>query len=120
MFWKFDANRPVYLQIKEQFRSAVLSGQYPPGSRIPSVRELAISAKVNPNTMQRAMAELEQEGLLVSGGTLGKFVTEEQSIIEAIRQKAVTDAIKSAAARFRELGLGMEEAAALLVQQEEV
>lgn len=120
MLWKFDANRPVYLQIKEQFRSAVLSGQYPPGSRIPSVRELAVTAKVNPNTMQRAMAELEQEGLLVSSGTLGKFVTEDQTIVKAIRQKAVTDAIAAAAARFRELGLSMEDAAALLTKQEEV
>lgn len=120
MLWKFDANRPVYLQIKEQFRSMVLSGQYPPGSRIPSVRELAISAKVNPNTMQRAMAELEQEGLLVSSGTLGKFVTEDQSIVEAIRQKTIADIIQASAVRFRELGLSMKEAAELLVQQEEV
>ena len=120
MLWKFDANRPVYLQIKEQFRSAVLSGQYPPGSRVPSVRELAVAAKVNPNTMQRAMAELEQEGLLVGGGTLGKFVTEDHKVVEAIRQKAVADAIAAAAARFRELGLAMEEAAGLLMQQKEV
>ena len=120
MLWKFDANRPVYLQIKEQFRSAVLSGHYPPGSRIPSVRELAVTAKVNPNTMQRAMAELEQEGLLVGSGTLGKFVTEDRSILEALKQKAVADAISAAATRFRELGLSMEDAAALLTQQKEV
>lgn len=120
MHWKFEANRPVYLQIKEQFRSAVLAGLYPPGSRIPSVRELAVTAKVNPNTMQRAMAELEQEGLLVGGGTLGKFVTEEQSIVDNLRQKAVADAVAAAAARFRELGLSMEEAATLLTQQKEV
>lgn len=120
MQWKIDSSRPVYVQIMEHVRSAVLSNEYPPGSRIPSVRELAALANVNPNTMQRAMAELEQQGLLISTGTLGRFVTEDKAVIEALRQEAIRDAVKICVARFRELGLSMQEAAKLLSQEEEV
>ena len=112
-------SRPIWQQLTEQIRRRIVTGEYAPGGRLPSVRELAAEAGVNPNTMQRAMAELEQEGLLVGGGTLGKFVTEEQSIVDNLRQKAVADAIAAAAARFRELGLRMEEAATLLTQHKE-
>ena len=104
----------------EHFRSAVLSGEYPPGCRIPSVRELAAQAKVNPNTMQRAMAELELSGLLTSNGTQGRFVTEDASVIDGLRQQAIREVVKAYAAQFRELGLSMKEAATLLSQEEEV
>jgi len=120
MQWRIDSNRPVYVQIMEHIRSAVLSNEYPPGSRIPSVRELAALVNVNPNTMQRAMAELEQQGLLVSTGTLGRFVTEDESVIDALRQQAIQEAVRECAARFRELGLTMQEAAELLSQEGKV
>ena len=120
MEWKIDGSSPVYVQIMEHFRSAVLSGAYPPGSRIPSVRELAALARVNPNTMQRAMAELELSGLLISIGTQGRFVTEDEAVINGLRQQAIRSAVKACAVRFRELGLSMQEAAQLLAQEEEV
>ena len=119
MPWEFRSDLPIYAQIITQIQQRIVTGQLQPGDRLPSVRDLAAEAGVNPNTMQRAMAELEQEGLLVGGGTLGKFVTEEQSIVDNLRQKAVADAIAAAAARFRELGLSMEEAATLLTQHKE-
>ena len=72
MNWKFAGDRPVYQQIMENIRGAVLRGELPPGGRVPSVRELAMQAQVNPNTMQRALTELEREGLLVGGGTSGR------------------------------------------------
>ena len=74
MNWKFSGDRPVYQQIMENIRGAVLGGELPPGGRVPSVRELAMQAQVNPNTMQRALTELEREGLLVGGGTSGRTV----------------------------------------------
>ncbi len=117
MQWEIDNRRPVYVQIMEHMRSAVLSNEYPPGSRIPSVRELATLANVNPNTMQRAMAELEHQGLLVSTGTLGRFVTEDKSVIDTLRQQVIQEVVQACAARFRELGLNMQAAAQLLSKE---
>ena len=90
MNWKFTGDRPVYLQIMDQLRGAVLSGDFPPGAKIPSVRELATEAKVNPNTMQHALHELEQENLLISQGTNGRFVTESPQILEELRSRCLT------------------------------
>lgn len=114
MQWKIDSSRPVYIQIMEHIRGAVLSNEFPPGSRIPSVRDLATEAKVNPNTMQRALTELEHEGLLVSSGTLGRFVTNDSRIIDAMRQEAIDLAIHISAEHFKALGLSMAEAARLI------
>ena len=114
MHWKIDSSRPVYLQIMEHIRSAVLSNEFPPGIRIPSVRDVAVAASVNPNTMQRALTELEHEGLLICKGTLGRFVTDDSEILDAIRQEAITQAVRTSAAQFRTLGLTMEEAARLI------
>ena len=72
MNWKFAGDRPLYQQIMALIRGAILRGELPSGGKIPSVRDLAAEAQVNPNTMQRAMTELEREGLLVSGGTSGR------------------------------------------------
>lgn len=111
MQWKFTGGRPVYLQIMEHIRGAILVGAYPVGTRIPPVRDLAAEAKVNPNTMQRALVELEREGLLVSCGTIGRFVTDDRKVLDAMRENAVDAMIRASAAQFRALGLSMEEAA---------
>ena len=119
MQWNFTGSRPVYQQIMEQFRAAVLAGQYLPGSRIPSVRDLAVEAKVNPNTMQRALAELEREQLLVSHGTSGRCVTAEVDVLDGLRRDAVEQLVRDCARKFREAGLNMEQAAAMLLALEE-
>ena len=67
MTWQFDNDRPIYTQLLEQILFLIVSGQYPPGSKLPSVRDLASEASVNPNTMQRALTELERSGLIYSG-----------------------------------------------------
>lgn len=118
MDWKFTGSKPVYQQIMEHFRAAVLAGEYPPGSRVPSVRELASRANVNPNTVQRALMELEREGLLRSVGTMGRCVTEQTEILDALRQQAVERLVHTYALRMRELGLSMHQAATLLLEQE--
>lgn len=119
--WKFSGSRPVYIQIMEQIRAAILAGEYPPGGRIPPVRDFASQAQVNPNTMQRALLEMEREGLLIAQGTLGRFVTSDPKILETMRQEAVDAVIRDCAAQFRAVGLTMEQAAQLLLayQQEE-
>lgn len=119
MQWKMTGNEPVYQQIMEQLRGAVLAGDYPPGSRVPSVREIAAEAKVNPNTVQRALAELEREGLLESHGTLGRCVTTQETVLARLRQETVEHLARDCARRFRKMGLTMAEAAALLLEIKE-
>ena len=117
--WKFNSKQAVYVQIMEHIRSAILMGEYPPGARIPPVRDFAAQAQVNPNTMQRALLELEREGLLISCGTTGRFVTNDQAILDAMRQKAVEAAVREAAEQFRSLGISLSEAAQQLLKLEE-
>ena len=83
MAWKFTSDRPVYLQIAERITKSVLSGEYKPGEQIPSVRQLALEAAVNPNTVQRAFSELENNGLIISKNTIGRFVTDDTEILES-------------------------------------
>lgn len=85
MAWSFDSGRAVYIQVAERLRRAVITGTYGPGEQIPSVRQLAFDAAVNPNTVQHAFSELESEGLIESRGTLGRFVTEDPEKIAVAR-----------------------------------
>lgn len=119
MDWKFTGSEPVYQQIVKQMRGAILAGVYPPGARVPSVRELAAEARVNPNTMQRALAELEREQILVSGGTTGRCVTSDQAVLDKLHQQAVAETVQACAAQFRALGLNLCQAAAMLAELEE-
>ena len=80
MAWKFSSDKPVYLQISDKIVKKVLSGEYPVGEQIPTVRQIALEAAVNPNTVQHAFSELENEGLIISKGTMGRFVTEDAEI----------------------------------------
>jgi len=114
MDWRFTGDRPVYQQIMSQIRGLIIQRKLLPGGRIPSVRELAAQAQVNPNTIQRAMNELEREGLLISGGTNGRTVTEDLEVLERIRTQELTDLARECAERFRVFGLSPREAAAYL------
>lgn len=100
MAWSFNGHTPVYLQIAERLRNEIIRGKYKAGQQIPPVRQLAVSAAVNPNTMQRAFVELEAQGLICAKGTQGRFVTEDEEILVAARQTAarqlVSDFLRSA------------------------
>lgn len=85
MAWTLSNDRPLYLQLIEHIKRQILSGEYAPGEQFPSVRELALSANVNPNTMQRALAELERDGLLINERTNGRRITENASMIQCMR-----------------------------------
>lgn len=119
MNWKFTGERPVYQQIMATIRGAILTGELSPGKKIPSVRDLAAEAQVNPNTMQRALTELEREGLLVSGGTSGRSVTQEQGILSAMREEALKELARECAEKFKVFGLTPSQAAQLLLALEE-
>ena len=104
MSWSFSPHRPVYFQVAERIRRSILSGEYPPGAQIPSVRQLALEAAVNPNTIQHAFSELEDRGLIESRGTVGRFVTENTAIIEKCRlyeAEMLVDGIVRKAAELR-------------------
>lgn len=81
MEFTFDNNTPIYIQLVEQLKLHIISGRLSPGERLPSVRELALATKVNPNTMQKALTELEETGLIFTERTNGKFVTEDTTLI---------------------------------------
>ena len=118
MNWKFSGDRPVYQQIMALIRGAILRGELPPGGKIPSVRDLAAEAQVNPNTMQRAMTELEREGLLVSGGTSGRTVTENPQILEQLRDRTQEELARECAEKFMVFGITPTQAAELLLKLE--
>ena len=86
MDWHFNGDAPIYTQLIGQIKQGIVSGAFPPGERLPSVRDMATEARVNPNTMQRALTELERDGLVYSQRTTGRFVTEDQTMIEQAKQ----------------------------------
>lgn len=85
MEFKFDEHLPIYKQLVEQIKVGILTGTYPCGEKLPSVRDLAILTKVNPNTIQRALLELEEEGLITTKRTSGKFVTDNMKLIQKMK-----------------------------------
>ena len=87
MPWDLTSDRPIYAQIIEQMELKICSGVYPLGSKLPSVRDLAREASVNPNTMQRALSKLEESGLLYSVRTSGRYVTEDVNMIRKQRKE---------------------------------
>ena len=111
MNWKFSSEMPVYLQIMDQIRGAVLSGEYLPGGKVPSVRDLAAQAQVNPNTVQHALHELEQEGLLSAHGTNGRFVTEDEQVLQQLQSNRIRALALEYAQKFAVLGLSPAQAA---------
>ena len=119
MNWKFTGDRPVYQQIMAAIRGAILTGELSPGKKVPSVRDLAAEAQVNPNTMQRALTELEREGLLISGGTSGRTVTQDQNVLQAMRRQTLEELAREWAEKFRVFGLTPRQAAQLLLELED-
>ncbi len=117
MAWDLDNGRPIYAQLVERIQMQIVSGLYPPGSRLPSVRELAAVAAVNPNTMQKAFAELERSGLIVTQRTNGRTVTEDAELIWDIRAGLAQEHVENFLTRIRELGYTGQEAVELLIKK---
>ena len=87
MPWNLDSSRPIYLQIIERVQMDIITGRYQPGDKLPSVRDLAQEAAVNPNTMQKALSELERSGLIYSQRTSGRFITEDKELIHQMKKE---------------------------------
>ena len=119
MKWSFSNDAPIYTQLIDQIKAGIVTGVFPPGERLPSVRDLATEAGVNPNTMQRALTELEREGLLLGGGTSGRTVTAQEEVLSAARDMALNELAKECAEKFMVFGLTPKQAAELLKALEE-
>lgn len=119
MNWDLKSDRPIYFQLIEQIAMRVISGIYPPGSRLPSVRDMATEASVNPNTMQRALADLESQGLLYSQRTSGRFVTENEEVIGNMKNTLARSVIQEFMDKMSSLGYDGRQTIALLQQIEE-
>lgn len=109
MIWELNSERPVYLQLVEHLQLAVVSGELSPGNRVPSVRELAAEAAVNPNTMQRALTELETQGLVLTQRTTGRCVTTDTTRIQAARNELAQKHLSFFVAQMLRLGYTSEE-----------
>ena len=116
MKWKFSNDAPIYAQLMEQIKAAIVTGQFPPGERLPSVRDLAAEAGVNPNTMQRAFAELEREGLVHSRRTSGREVTDEQTVIDKTKADLASRHVAQFLSAMGTLGYSAREAADVIRQ----
>lgn len=104
-----EDNMPIYMQIMNSIRDAIASGELAAGDKVPSVREFASEFEVNPNTMQRALMELEREGILVSERAIGRFVTDDRSRIDAMRREAGSRAADAFIRQMADLGFSEEE-----------
>lgn len=114
MRFDFDNNLPVYLQLVEQLELYIISGQFSPGDRLPSVRDLATLAKVNPNTMQRALQELEDKRLIITERTNGKFVTDDHRLIQKRREKLAQQKITNFISKMQAIGFSYREIVEIL------
>lgn len=104
-----NENLPIYMQIMDKIRAAIVSGELAAGEKIATVRELAEDFGVNPNTMQRALSELEREGLLISERTTGRFVTKDIGIIDAARREAAEEIVREFLQKMRNMGFTREQ-----------
>lgn len=109
MNYIFDNDRPIYIQLVEKLKTEIISGNLKPGERIPSVRELAITLKVNPNTVQKALAELEDIELIFTERTNGKFVTNNSKLIEKMKKELADEKVKKYLNDMKNIGITYEE-----------
>ena len=109
MNWEIDNNKPIYIQLLEQIKYKIVSGDIPIGSKLDSVRSLAQDAQVNPNTMQKALSELERDGLVYSKRTSGRFVTEDKDKINNMRDEIAKVKINYLKQTLQSLGYDMDE-----------
>lgn len=117
MGYDFSNNTPIYLQIIDYVKLQIISKKYKPKQKIPSVRELAMQFEVNPNTVQKALVELEKSGLIYTESTNGKFVTTNDSLIMQVFNETIKQEIDKFYGYMRNLGLSKEEVNKFLVKE---
>lgn len=116
MSWNLTSDRPIFSQIMDIISQNIISGKYAPGEKLPSVRDLAAQAAVNPNTMQKALAELEKTGLVFAKRTSGRYITEDTVMIKELKTQMAQEKIQAFLNSMENLGISKEETAALLTE----
>lgn len=116
MPWDLENDRPIYLQLMERIQQDIIKGVYQPGGKIPSVRELALEAAVHPNTMQKALSELERSGLVYSQRTSGRFITEDKKLLSHMKSELAKTHIHDFFTSMRQLGFCDEEILELVTE----
>jgi len=106
----FNNERPIYIQLIDKIRIDIVSGKLKASERLPSVRDLALTSKVNPNTIQKALMELEKEGLIYTESTNGKYVTENKKLIESIKKRIAKDNASKYLKEMDNIGISYEDA----------
>lgn len=114
MSWEFSDDRPIYAQLMEQIQLKIISGVYKTGEKLPSVRDMAAEASVNPNTMQKALSELERTGLVFSQRTSGRFISEDNNMIKNMRDDLAKDQIQKFLSNMDKIGYSRKETISLL------
>ncbi|EHQ91149.1 GntR family transcriptional regulator [Desulfosporosinus youngiae] len=114
MPWDLKSDRPIYTQLIEQIKLMIFSGVYPLGSKLPSVRDMAQDAAVNPNTMQKALVKLEEDGLIITHRTSGRSITEDASMIEKAKTKLAQEQISEFLEKMQLLGFERTEILTLI------
>jgi GntR family transcriptional regulator len=117
--WDLKSDRPIYAQLIEQIEINICSGVYAPGSKLPSVRDLAQEAAVNPNTMQKALSKLEEDGLVYTNRTSGRFITEDSKMIEQAKHKLAQEQISEFLEKMKSLGFGQAETLSIISEMAE-
>ena len=110
MNYIFDNERPIYIQLVEMIRIDIVSGKFKKGQKLPSVRELALIMKVNPNTMQKALVELENENLIYTERTNGKYVTEDEKLIEKVKKELAQEKVNNYLNSMKNIGINYDSA----------
>lgn len=116
--WHFSNDKPIYSQIIEQIKQLIVSGGFSPGDKLPSVRELAQTACVNPNTMQKAMSELEKDGLLYTLRSSGRFITDDEALIKKIKNELAEAEIENFMQGMSKIGFSVEETINLISEKQ--
>lgn len=119
MSWTLDNDRPIYLQLMERIQRDIIAGVYQPGDKLPSVRDLALEAAVNPNTMQKALSELERSGLVYSQRTSGRFITEDTEMLTQMKKELATEHIQEFFQKTEQLGFSRAELLTLVTKAAE-
>lgn len=119
MSWTLDNDRPIYLQLMERIQRDIIAGVYQPGDKLPSVRDLALEAAVNPNTMQKALSELERSGLVYSQRTSGRFITEDTAMLTQMKYELAQEHITEFFEKMKQLGFSRAELLTLVTKAAE-
>ena len=114
MSWEFQDHLPIYAQLMDTLKRRIITGRYLPGEKLPSVRELATEAGINPNTVQRAFSELEREGLIYTQRATGKYVTENADEIKSARQALAKTQVAEFLSNMQSLGYSVGDVIVLL------